>query len=282
MQLRGIQFESVFSIARPVHGATFVTRTTTLTPRIDKRRSVTKFGAGVVVSSGDFAGHGLAALLSNKALQKITDPFCISFVAVGDTREVRMQEYRDTAQLFVGVKSKFAAPFAIEINSASAENLRSEEEFAAEVPEALGILAAIGVPLIVKVGVGIAPVTAAEILADKNCDALAVSNPIAWSELPENVRKVFFRQVKSPLARSGGGAVTGKYVLPLVIEWVRQLKRLSRGKPVIGGGGILRPKDLDELIESGVGAVSLESVFTLRPWNVRRIINRAKKLLVSK
>ena len=260
-------------------GTTFVSKTTTLVPRAGMSKRKIELGSGVIVHANDLAGPGLEALLAKAVWQARTEAFCISFAAIGETRELRMIEYCQVVTLLAQARSQFRAPFALVITIASPEIRRMQEELADEMLEALSILNKLGVPLVVQVGVGIAPATAAEILACKECDALAVSAPIPWSEVPENVRKVFFRTQKSPFESLGGGAVSGKYLLPLVVEWVRQFKRLSPGKPVIGGGGILRSKDLDELLESGVAAVSLGSVFMVRPFNVSSIIKRATKLL---
>ena len=276
-------------------GMTLTAKTTTLKARkgnmpLSKRNGysprdfypesiVVKPGAGVVLNAVGLSGPGLEFVLGLGEWQKIEKPFFISFMSIGDTREERLQELREAVAILKGALPTFKAPVGLQINFSCPNTGHAQEELVADIHESLAIAAELGVPLVPKISVLIPPDKAKEIIKDPNCDAIAVSNTIPWSDLPENVRRVFFRTQKSPLEKFGGGGVSGKYLLPLVVEWVRQFKKFSEGKPIIAGGGILKPKDVDALVEAGASAISPGTVGMLRPWNMKGIIKRAETLL---
>jgi dihydroorotate dehydrogenase len=186
---------------------------------------------------------------------------------------------RDAVALLKKALPGFKAKVGLQINFSCPNTGHAQEELVKDIHKSLQIASELGIPLVPKISVLIPPDKAKEIISDPNCDAIAVSNTISWNDLPENVRRVFFRTQKSPLEKFGGGGISGKYLLPLVVEWVRQFKKFSGGKPIIAGGGILRPHDVDALVEAGADAISPGSVVMLRPWNLKAIIKRAEILL---
>jgi dihydroorotate dehydrogenase len=315
MKLRGIEFGPIigasglngwFGEGYPYHavlrllpgftfrGVTLTAKTTTLharagnmplrkdqiTPRELKPRSiVVRPGAGVVLNAVGLSGPGLPFLLGLGRWQKLEKPFLLSFMSVAETRDARLQELREAVSLLKVELPNFRAQVGLQINFSCPNVGHAQEEMVEDIHESLAIASILGIPLIPKISVLVPPEKAAEIARDPNCDALAVSNTIAWSDLPENVRAVFFRTQESPLARYGGGGISGKYLLPLVIEWVRQFKRLRSNTPIIAGGGILRAHDVDRLVEAGADAVSPGSVVIVRPWKMKGIIARAYALL---
>jgi hypothetical protein len=117
------------------------------------------------------------------------------------------------------------------------------------------------------------PERARELLEDPKIDALVLVDTIAWADMPEYARKVFFGTTASPFP--DGGRVSGKYLLPLAIEWVRQLRRQFVQKPIFTGAGVLRPCDVVALKEVGASGVRFGTARMLRPWNVWRIRRRA-------
>ncbi len=316
MKLRGIEFGPVigasgvngwFYEGYPYHrflhlvpgftfkGMTLTAKTTTLnaragnmplrkdriTPRELKPASiVVKPGAGVVLNAVGLSGPGLKFLLDLGRWQKLEQPFFLSFMSTGETREERLEELRTAVAMLKDELPKFKAQVGLQINFSCPNTGHAQEELVKDIHESLAIASVLNVPLVPKISVLIPPEKAGEILRDPNCDALAVSNTIPWSDLSEEVRRVFFRTKKSPLERFGGGGISGKYLLPLVTQWLLQFKRFNAmHKPIIAGGGILRPRDVDVLVEAGAKAVSPGSVVMLRPWNMKGIIKRAHVLL---
>ncbi len=315
MKLRGIEFGPVigasgvngwFGEGYPYHallhlvpgftmkGVTLTAKTTTLsaragnmplrkdqiTPReLVPASIVVKPGAGVVLNAVGLSGPGLRFLLDLGRWQKLEQPFLLSFMSTGATSAERLDELRTAVGMLKDELPKFRAQVGLQINFSCPNTGHAQEELVKDIHDSLAIASVLGIPLVPKISVLIPPDKAGEIIRDPNCDALAVSNTIPWSDLPEEVRRVFFRQERSPLERFGGGGISGKYLLPLVAQWMQQFKKFSGGKPVIAGGGILRPRDVDTLVEAGASAVSPGSVVMLRPWNMKRIIRRAQVLL---
>jgi dihydroorotate dehydrogenase len=315
MKLRGIEFGPVIGASGvngwygegyPYHrllhlvpgftfeGVTLTAKTTTLekragnmplrkdgiTPREIKPASIiVRPGAGVVLNAVGLSGPGLQFLLDLGRWQKIEKPFLLSFMSTGATREERLEELRAAVEILKVELPKFKAPVGLQINFSCPNTGHAQDELMKDIHESLAVASVLNIPLVPKISVLIPPDKAGEIMQDPNCDAIAVSNSIPWSDVPDNVRKVFFQTTKSPLEKFGGGGVSGKYLLPLVVEWIRQFKKFSEDKPIIGGGGILRPRDVNMLVEAGATAVSPGSVVMLRPWNMKRIIKRAEELL---
>ena len=240
---------------------------------------VVKPGAGVVLNAVGLSGPGLDFILKLGRWQKIEKPFFLSFMSVEATSEKRLEELRQAVALLKEALPQFRAKVGLQINFSCPNTGHDQEELVKDIHQSLQIASVLNIPLVPKISVLIPPDKAREIINDPNCDAIAVSNTISWNDLPEQVRKVFFRTQKSPLEKFGGGAISGKYLLPLVVEWVRQFKKFSGGKPIIAGGGILRPRDVDALVEAGASAISPGTVVMLRPWNMKRIIKRANELL---
>lgn len=317
MKLRGIEFGPVigasglngwFGEGYPYHrllkfvpgftfkGTTLTAKTTTLLPRkgnmplrkdgitpreLKPESIIVKFGAGTALNAVGLSGPGLKKLLELGRWQKIEQPFLLSFMSTGETREERLEELRQAVAMIAAELPNFRAKIGLQINFSCPNTGHAQDELVKDIHESLAIASTLGIPLIPKISVLIPPEKAGEIVADPNCDAIAVSNTVPWSDLPEEVRKVFFRTTRSPLERFGGGGISGKYLLPLVVQWMLQFRKFSHGKPVIAGGGILRPHDVEPLIAAGAAAVSPGSVVMLRPWNMKGIIRRANELLVK-
>lgn len=126
------------------------------------------------------------------------------------------------------------------------------------------------------VSVLIPPGDLAEMMKNSDCDVVLISGEIPWSSLSNEVQKLFFRTTNSPF--KNGGYVSGKYVLPLIVEWVRQVKRGGFQKPIFVGGSVIRSRDALSLLEAGVSAFVLRDAIALRPWNVPFIIRRVKNI----
>lgn len=277
MELRGIPFAPVFGI--PGHAAdasrVTVTETLTLEGSAAPVRTAGFFGAGMLVASGDGAKEGLPHFLESGALSEERRPSMLVFRPTGADVSARMIKTREAASLIQDARERIPVTFAIALDF-SRLSAEDSAAFVSEVQETLAEFARLGLPLVPCVSVLCPPETASDILMLPEADALLVDNSIAWNDMPEKARKVFFRTAVSPLGGIGGGRVSGKYLLPLTAEWVRQLKRRLALKPIIAGGGLLRPGDVETLKEAGASAIALgAAVRRLRPWNIGRIVRRA-------
>ncbi len=277
---------------------TFVAKTTTLLPRVGNMPlkpdgmtpaqlrpkcihvSVRSFLHGAAINAVGLSGPGLAALLAQGVWDHYPRPFMISVMSVAPSLDERLAEISKIRQMLTA-HPKFQSPFGIQLNM-SCPNVEHEQQVEAVVVETrrcLAILRKLGdVPLVVKINT-LFPIEAAlEICKDPNCDAQCNSNTLPWKDLPVEQRLLLFGCQESPLSQFGGGGVSGAYLLPLVMEWVHKARQAGLRKPIIAGGGILKPVDVEQLADVGASAVAIGSVAFLRPWRVQRIINRANEL----
>lgn len=280
-------------------GSTFVAKTTTLRPRKGnlplKKDGITPedlfpecikvyFWKGIVLNSVGLSGPGAKFMFEDGRWQKIKKPFFISFMAVGESFEMRYLETINFAILFKKFLTCFNAPVGLQING-SCPNVKIDAlKPAEEMKKMLEVLSAyVSVPLIPKISVLMSVETAKEIADDPNCDALCVSNTIPWGALPDKInwKKLFGTDV-SPLAEFGGGGMSGKPLLPIVAEWVADARKIGITKPIIAGGGILSPDDVNILKSAGASSVSVSSAAILRGWRVKKIIRRANKIFGGK
>lgn len=277
-------------------GVTFVAKTTTLLPRPGNmplgadgitpkhwfpRCIVVKPWKGVVLNAVGLSGPGAAALFADGRWQARGEPFMISFMSVAPTIAERCEEFALFLALLKSHLPQFNAPVAVQLNvtcpnvDAHGEDIVAETRALLDVAERAGLPQ---VPIVVKLSVDVSPANGALIAQHSQCDAICVSNTVKWGKLPDRIpwKKLFGSDV-SPLAKFGGGGLSGAPLLPLVIEWVSAASWVFNvTKPIVAGGGILHPRDV-ELLSQGTGAcgIAIGSVAILRPWRLRAIIEQA-------
>jgi dihydroorotate dehydrogenase len=235
-----------------------------------------------VLNSVGLSGPGTEWLLKQNKWQKNKDPAVISFMAVGQTHEERLDEYRRFVELMLPALADFQGPIAIEVNISCPNARLNLKELIKEVHQYLNILSALNVPIIVKINALMKQSDATEIVLHDSCDALDVSNTIPFGELPNRIPwKKYFGE-KSPLAHLGGGGYSGKDLLPIVANWIDSFRQ-SYGSNIliIGGGGILCCDDADVMLKAGATAISLGCVSMLRPWRVQGIIKHVNARILA-
>lgn len=274
-------------------GSTFVAKTTTLEPRAGNmplrdnstepkewfpKCIVVKPIQGVVLNSVGLSGPGAKWILEQGLWQERREPFFISFMSVAETPSRRLFELGQFASLLGSEMPNFLAPFGLKMNFSCPNVGLDPSKLADEALEALSIAEVIGVPLIPKFNVEIPVELAAMISQHQSCDAICVSNTIPWGKFPEwiNWKKIFGSDV-SPLAHLGGGGLSGRPLLPIVLNWVERFREIEPIKPLIVGGGILSQEDAGRAIRLGASMISLGSVYILRPWRVQGIIRFANE-----
>ena len=317
MNLRGIDFGHVldasgargwFGEGHPFHrwvpiglsfsGSTFVAKTTTLeardpngalgsdsrTPRVLRQRCVrVDWRKGVVLNALGLPGPGLEALLAAGRWQRRTEPFFLSFRAIAQTAEDRLDEVGRFVRILKPALPDFAAPVGLQVNF-SCPNAPQREpatdpvaSFRAELDE----YAALDVPLMAKLSVTQLVAEARTVAEHPACDAICVSNTIPWHEMPDRIDWSGLFGESSPLERFGGGGLSGAPLLPLVAEWVAQARRQGMTVPINAGGGILRPADADVLHRAGASSIFVGSIAILRGWRLARTIRHANRLFAT-
>ncbi len=309
MKLRGIDFGNVLG-ASGVQGffgegywfhkalglsfadMTFVSKTVTLLPRKGNMSLTQDFTPrypfpgcikvkllrGVMLNSIGLSNPGLGALLGTGKWQQRTKPFMISVMSLADTPKKRLEELRIMVDTIGFVKDDFSAPFGLQINLSCPNTGHNIRELIGESAKVLEIAGTLGMPIMPKYSIASAPIEAIMQLNDNpNCDAICVSNtlPFGWQEI--DWQSVWGSNT-SPLAKLGGGGLSGKTLRPLVCEWIADLRNAGFTKPINGGGGILCSKDVWRYYYAGASSVFLGSVAVLRPHRVEAIINHANNL----
>jgi dihydroorotate dehydrogenase len=280
-------------------GTTFVAKTTTLSPRQGNMPrqndgirpkewfprciylTVRTWLMGVVLNAVGLSGPGVLALLKSYVWQRLTEPFIISFMAVGETLDDRLAEWRRFLNLMGAHQEEFKAPFAIEINVSCPNVQFHSEDLVREVHAMLDIADMLDVPFIVNINLLVSPQAAAEISQHRNCDALSQANAIPFGAFPDSIpwRKIFRSEV-SPLVQRGfpPGGYSGPHALPILVKWIREAASAGIEKPLIVGGGIQNLDDLELVLRSGVPfvrGVKFGILFLLRPWRARSMIHFA-------
>ena len=308
MELRGIDFEPVFcasgamgffgegywyhKLFRPFglnfSGCAFVAKTTTLEKRIGNMplqkdgitpkewipKCIKVYPAkSIVLNAVGLSGPGAKALFDTGRWQERTEPFFLSFMSVAKALKERMLELERFVNMFKEYLSGFQLCVGLQMNYSCPNVGLNPDELIWEIKTGLEIASVLGIPLVPKLNVLVAPEIAKEILDDQNCDGLCISNTIPFGKLSGKInwKKLFGSEI-SPLAEFGGGGLSGKPLLPLVAEWVRKAREIGIEKPIIAGGGILSARDAISLFEVGASAVSLGSIAMLRPWRVRKVV----------
>ncbi|MFZ6014766.1 MAG: hypothetical protein ACOYUZ_00200 [Patescibacteria group bacterium] len=319
MKLRGTEFGHVFcaSGARnffgegwPYHesfkhfgldytGSTLITKTTTIDPRKgnmplkeDSTQPVERFPKciivkpfhGVALNSVGLSGPGLQWLLKQNRWQRLTEPFVISFMAVGQDHKERLQEYERLAEMMLPALKNFQTSIAVEINISCPNVHIHQSELIDEAKEYLNMVAGLKVPIIVKINALLAEAQAAKLTEHPACDGLDISNTIPYGQIPDIIPwEKFFGTNGSPLGHLGGGGLSGAPLLPIVTDWIKNFRRkYSYTFPIIGGGGILSPDDADLMLNTGADAISLGCISMLRPWRVQRTIRQINNRFLNR
>ncbi len=254
-------------------GSTFVSKTATFQPRIGNmeltkdwkpRRLIPdcikiKFLKGVVLNSVGLSGPGLAALLAQERWQ---GPMIISVMPF-DTLEAEAMAY-----LLQIARIKIQGPVALQVN-VSCPN--TEHDVNPE--DILKKFESVDIPVIAKIN-STMPVERA---MKWNVDGICISN-----SLPYGSDGIFWEDywgIESPLAKYGGGGLSGKPLLAFTRRWVMMARGLGYKGHINAGGGILCKKDVDQLAEVGADSIFIGSVAILRGWRVAGIIKHAQKVL---
>lgn len=201
-------------------GATFVAKTTSLNARAGNmplnenlqpkelfpRCIKVSFRRQTVLNSVGLSGPGADALLDSMKWQQRIKPFFISFMAVGKTKEDRLEETRIFAAKLKQHLGNFNARIGLQVNISCPNADHDPEELAHEAVNYLEIVFPLGIPIDLKIN-ALTPIKAARmIVATGLLDSLTVSNTIPFGKLPEFINwKKLFGTSLSPLAEFGGG-----------------------------------------------------------------------------
>ena len=265
-------------------GMTFVSKTVTLRQRKGNVKGFLPswaridFFSGHMLNSMGLPNRGIETIVTENEWQKRTKPFMISIASVEPITEKRLDELSEIILCLKMFQKGFRAPFGLQINLSCPNTGHNLSEVINESEEALIRASFLNVPLMPKYSIASAPIQAImELNKNPFCHGICVSNTLPFGFEGIDWQKVWGTKV-SPLARLGGGGLSGKTLCPLVCEWIVRLRDAGFTKPINGGGGILCAQDVKRYHKAGASSVFLGSGAKLRPWRVQEIIRCANSL----
>jgi dihydroorotate dehydrogenase len=238
---------------------------------------------GHVLNCVSLSNSGAKVHFDRPRIRYGKDPFVISYAAVAETREERMEEFRVFLELFVSEKEYFLSRAILEVVLGCPNTGHDQRELLAEVSEMMDMALAFGEKLIININLVVMPEKAVEISNHPGCAAVSQSNSIPFGCFPDQIPWHILYGKISPLEIRGfkPGGYSGPCALPVLRHWVEQARNLQMGRRwLIVGGGIQSVEDADLICRVGGGAllgIKLGVVCIVRPWRVQRIIKAVNK-----
>lgn len=237
---------------------------------------------GVVLNAVGLSNPGAEVILNTERWQDIAKPFFVSFMPISRNLVGRIEEMKKFIELLAERLSVFKTSIGLQINLSCPNVQHNTQELASEALLMLQLASELDIPLDLKVNIFLGNSLAKEISDSCLCDVLTVSNTIPYGtpNLGINWEKMFGKE--SPLKKYGGGGLSGKPVLPLVLKKIEELRTAGVTMPIKGSGGILEPNDVYLMNKAGANAIEIGGGLILRPWRVKKIIERANFLFGSR
>lgn len=241
--------------------------------------------SGHLANAVSLSGPGAKFLLEQGIWQKLKEPFVLSFMAVGVTRDERMAEYRDFRHLLKSYMGDFLSPFVLQINFACPNVEPSLFELRYEIKLVLKIMSELGVPLILTFNPLVSPELLFEIEQTGLCQGFFVTGTIPYDH--DQLGERIFGSKISPLlsrnlpVRSAGG-ISGPACLKYTIETVRRAREIGVTLPIIAGNGVQSPIGVWRLWRAGADAIAIGTIALLRPFMMIPVILTANYLFGRK
>jgi dihydroorotate dehydrogenase len=275
-----------------LYKCTFIAKTTTIDPRAGNMQLKENLQPkslmpdcikvyplkGVVFNSVGLSGPGAQYLFQSNIWQKMEQPIVISFMAVGKTMSIRMEETRRFAAMFFQYSESFRSSVLIQFNKSCPNTGHDTTELEPETIQELEIFKLFKIPVDLKVNVLFSTDLLKIISDQKLCEVITVSNTIPYGTCEKYINwKKLFGRSDSPLKYEGGG-LSGKVIFPIVIDKIKEMRAADITLPIKGGGGIMCKNDVQKMYDAGVNAFEIATVAMIRPWRVRGIVKKAEKL----
>ncbi len=234
-----------------------------------------QFGRGMMLNAVGLSGFGLGYNLGMRYWLFEERPFFISVMPVSGTADQRLEEMQIIVDMLAFARDYFRADFGLQINLSCPNTSHDPAGMIAESVRILEVAGQLDVPLMPKYSIASAPIAAImELEQLPHCDAICVSNTIPYDRGVSHA----WGRATSPLNHLGNGGLSGAPLRPMVCDWIKRLREAGFTKPINGGGGIMRPSDVDAYHQAGASSVFLGTVVSLRPWRVNAIIDRANSI----
>lgn len=233
---------------------------------------------GAALNAVGLSNAGSEWLLAQSRWQERTDNFFLSFMSVEKRVEDRIREFKVFCEILKSHLPRFKGGPALQHNL-SCPNVGlhgGSDELLYEAMECIDEAQKLGIPYVPKINLLTRPREIKKLADHPGCDGICVTNTLPWGSLADRIDWLgLFGTSESPLKRFGGGGLSGKPLLPLNIEWLKEAEGVIT-KPIIAGGGILGPEDIFKMRDLCLLFIpSLGSISFLRPWRVQATIQQA-------
>ena len=234
---------------------------------------------GHMLNAVGLSNPGYPFLLEKGIWQTLPNPFCLSFMAMSETKEERLEETRE----FVALLSShlpFRSAIALQFNCGCPNAGHDLSKLIDELGETFELAADLrqryGISLIANFSVAASPEAMIETALLPLCDGLWIANTVRFGHPAIDCRGIFGTDT-SPMILRGfdkEGGISGPACLPLAIDRVMAV-RAELDIPIIAGNGIQRPQDVVRMFAAGADAVAVGCVAIVRPWRMRAITRAA-------
>jgi len=242
---------------------------------------------GMILKAEDFSGPGFKALLATGKYSRIKRPaYGISFMPVGRTLEDMLWETRFFRDKLIEsiAKEKIKLPIWLQLNQ-SCPNLKNQVQSLAPTKEILRMLQPLStnynIVIDLKVNLLASNYEIKDLYQNNLFDILTVSNTIKFgTEVPDlNWRRIFWWRKDSPLAKYGGGGLSGQPLFSAVCNKILSLRHhYGIHMPIKASGGISSVSRVRTIKACGADAIEFATVITLRPWRVYRLVKEARRI----
>lgn len=246
---------------------------------------------GFMLNAVNLSGPGFDALLKTKKWQNLDRSFGISFMAVGDTLESMLREvlgFRDRLIKAIN-RNGFISPFWVQVNISCPNTDQDHQESVAATTKILEMLQPLrneyGLVIDLKINL-LMPNTTIKKLWEKDLfDLITISNTLKYKTEGFGIRwkRLFWWRKTSPLAKFGGGGLSGKPLFNALCDKILSLRRenICRGNlplRIKASGGIMSARNARTIKACGADAIEFATVISLRPWRIYRLVKVAKKI----
>ena len=247
---------------------------------------------GMMLNAVSLSGPGFNALLHAGEFQNVKrNAFGLSFMPIGATIDEMLWEtkkFRDKLIEVLLAESyhfyNFQSPIWLQVNQSCPNTIRSDGQILIYMKDILGMLQPLrkvhGIVLDLKVNFLVSNALVAEICKSDLCDVVTISNTIKFGNKDSGIRwkRLFWWRRSSPLARFGGGGLSGRPLFDGVCKKIFSLRKDGIKIPIKASGGIFSVQDVRTVKVYGADAIEFATVISLRPWRVESIVKEAERI----
>lgn len=237
--------------------------------------------SGHMLNAVGLSNFGVQFYMDLGKWQKLTQPFCLSWMAVSETKEERLEEAREFVRVTTDFFHSLRTPVALQVNRAcpSIKTFLDDPEIeTTEIIEILEILATLKIPLILNFN----PLVPIELLVAVSehpaVSALWIANTIPWGSPGVDWMEIFGADV-SPLITRGfkqAGGLSGPACLRITIRKLYLARHRGITIPIVAGNGIQCTEGVQKL-RGLADAIAIGCVALMRPWRMKSIISAAHR-----